>query len=662
MRSLQTVKTVALFRPRRLLRWLLPVLLPIHLWGLEEEWIDSLRPRMDSLFAALDPAHPSVAASVQSWQQGNDLEACASLIAYTRAHPPHLPGLEPTLVFPSGARERAEAFLTGQSISGSRRVPLKFRPDGGLDWEQRSADGDKEFAWMLNRHLFVVDLLEAGHNDPRLYEAADEVLADWILANPYPNRLTFSPAWRSLEVARRLLDTWGPHYDQLRQADVLSDETLLLLLSSIPEHADALHEHASVWGGNHLITEKAALVLAGLLWPEFRDAETWKTAGLQAVSREVLAQTYPDGAYMELSNHYQRVVLNNVQHVADLLRLADEPLDPALQTRLAAMWNYFAGVTKPNGTGPLNNAADREANATTLLPAAQSWNREDWLFTATHGEEGVAPTGKASRLYRWAGHAVFRDDWTARSDWAFFDYGPAGTAHQHDDALHLSVVLAGNDFLVDSGRYTYRPGPWKDYFAGPRAHNVVTFRDHQRRARPFKSQKPWSDWLFRDAHAQAVGGEQWFDPENQTPGGSWRQRRVVLHLVNQGFVVIDQLLGFGPAEITFRWHFAPGLEQAAITQNFRLESARPPVETTWRIGSEDPVAGWYSHQYGILEPSWERADVWRITGPQTMIWSVGISPEVVMQEDGKVVIVETADRTYRVDPDTFSVESLSAPE
>ena len=48
-----------------------------------------------------------------------------------------------------------------------------------------------------------------------------------------------------------------------------------------------------------------------------------------------------------------------------------------------------------------------------------------------------------------------RDGWHERAHWAWFDAGPWGIAHQHNDKLHLSVSPFGRDVLVDTGRYNY---------------------------------------------------------------------------------------------------------------------------------------------------------------------------------------------------------------
>jgi hypothetical protein len=617
--------------------------------AVEAEFVAAERPRLEKLFGSLDPAVEALAPALEAWRAGDLQGASAALVAYYRERPSRLPGLTPALTLRADTRHRADEFLAGRYDPVGQRVPLERRPDGGIDWQQRGPRGDKEFAWMLNRQHFLTDLLESHREtgDPAYAAAVDTVIADWVRQNPYPDRLTFSAPWRALEVARRMLDAWGAYFDALRAPGVLRDETLLLLLGSVPEHADALHDHASSWGGNHLVTEKVALVLLALQWPEFRDAARWRADGEAVTTREILAQTCPDGVHAELSNHYHRVMLQNAQHFAGLFRLAGESPPAAFAERLEAMWHYFLAVARPSGWGPLNNAGDAEHN---------------WLLAETLGPEATTllddVRARTLHLFPWAGQVILREDWTPGADWAFFDVGPHGTAHQHDDALHLSIDLAGEPFLVDAGRYTYQPGPWRDYFTGPRAHNVPTIAGFTRRTPPFRRVSPLDPVVLASPELVAAAGEQWFDAREPTDGRTWRHRRMLLQPAGGGFVVVDQLTGFGPLDLTFRWHFAPERGRAEIREAFAFEAAQPPEEI-WVRGSPNPVAGWRSRQYGEKEEAWQYEARWRAHGPQVVVWKVGAAALSEVRREGRGLHLDFASGSYLLDLPTFALRAAA---
>ena len=59
-------------------------------------------------------------------------------------------------------------------------------------------------AWVLNRQEVLPVLAGewASSGDESYRTKANALLADWIANSPYPSRLSFSPQWRALEVAR----------------------------------------------------------------------------------------------------------------------------------------------------------------------------------------------------------------------------------------------------------------------------------------------------------------------------------------------------------------------------------------------------------------------------------------------------------------------------
>jgi hypothetical protein len=366
----------------------------------------------------------------------------------------------------------ADDALQGVFTLQDVRATQARRPDGGIDWSDQGPRDDKEWAWFLNRHQFMRDLASAARTTrkPQYREALSAYLVDWVRANPYPDRLTFSAQWRALEVARRVLDVWTPLFYQ--SAAQLSPEARVMMLCSLVDHADALRNHASFWGGNHLLTEKTGLAMIAACWPEFRGADDWLAYALDVSQREIMAQTFPDGAYEELTNHYQRVVLVNVEQLLRVVRFAGLDVR-SLDERAEQMWDYFVGVMRPNGTGPLNSASDLEGNRAFLNGNWLEYGRPDWLYMASNGRAGTPPAEPPSRYFPYAGHAVMRSGWDGNAQWAFFDIGPHGTAHQHNDRLHLSVTLGLVDVLVDAGRYNYVPGPWSDYYEGAAAHNTL---------------------------------------------------------------------------------------------------------------------------------------------------------------------------------------------
>ena len=96
-------------------------------------------------------------------------------------------------------------------------------------------------------------------------------------------------------------------------------------------------------------------------------------------------------------------------------------------------------------------------NRQLIMDGYKKYNNPEWLFITANGKKGIAPKQK-SFFYPWAGQLISRSGYDKLAHWAFFDVGPWGSGHQHQDKLHLSISAYGYDFLVDSGRFAYTKG------------------------------------------------------------------------------------------------------------------------------------------------------------------------------------------------------------
>jgi hypothetical protein len=603
------------------------------------EFLEAHGARLERLFTELDPDHPVVGPIRREWYRGERMEAAAALSRYFASKQFPIEVLEP-ITYPANLLEQAEAALEDRFYLLEYWETVPRLNNGGLDWKHRGAAKDKEWAWMLNRHGIFPDLAEAYRltGDVAYVEYLNEIWQDWITNNSYPDHLTFSEPWRPLEVARRILHAWVHLF--YNEQDLLNPETRLLILSSLLDHGDALREHASFWGGNHLISEKLALLTLAFAWPELTNSADWRSYAIEQVSRQLMDQTYPDGSYKELSNHYQRVVLRNAQYFVRIMARLDPGFrERQVMQRIEEMWDFFARVTQPDGSGPVNNASDREENAAFLQKVDAFYNRPDWRYIATNGREGIAPAGSASRLFPWAGQAILRNGWSREADWVYFDAGPYGTAHQHIDRLHVSASLGGRPTLVDNGRYTYQPGPWRDYFKGPQGHNLILLDDKPAEQAPREVENklpvPFSDlpevaMAAATADFKLAGFAGLPGLEKKVP---WT--RAVL-LDRRGFLlVIDHLVTFSEHDLGARWHFHPDISEAEAISYLRLiHPTDLPVRFKSLVGSAPPdVGGFYSPDYNQKVPAPELRFNLRIDRPTTLVWLLQPPGTATMRAD-----------------------------
>jgi len=529
------------------------------------------------------------------------------------------------------AREALEGIYTQQGVTAEQ----PRRADGGIDWGWRGPRDDREWAWFMNRHIHWVSLLRAWRQtgEARYARAIAREARDWVEANPPPGRMSFSHAWRALEAARRIDGPWFEVVAALFGEAALDEEAAVLILASMVDHARYLRAHHAP-RGNHLVTELTALALVALAFPEFEESGEWLAYAGERLEAEILRQTYADGAQRELANHYQRVAIQSFRRYARLVEAAREQMgreagvSAGYAGRLAKMKDYFRLVMRPDGTGPLNNDSDLEDNRELL----EGWTGEP---VEVPEEDFVAP---------FAGHAVLRGEGVAgRRMWAFFDGGWHGTDHQHEDRLHVSLTLGGRDVLVDSGRYSYAPGPWRDYFAGARGHNGVLLNGEAAARAPLEGDGP------APLRYHAGRGFAWAAARNAWPvtslggTGGARHLRVVLRLAGGRLLVVDRVLVARPTEVAVRWHFHPDWDLAedapggagglALTAGQGAEKPGAawlslPAEAGeggWTValarGQQEPYPqGWYSPEYNERYPALAATYRRRAGGPLVTGW------------------------------------------
>lgn len=608
------------------------------------EWMCETEPdRVARVFDALDLSREGLKSAGDTWASGDREEACRVLLAYYVARSeesryrmaPVSPG--------AGIDDTAEAILrdeyTFQNVTGT---PPRG-PDGTLDWTCRGPEDDQEWAFFLNRHGHISTLLSAyvQTGNRRYAEGIDAHLREWVTKNAYPAQQTRDPRWRGLETMARIT-VWAQVFYGLAHDEVLSPAARLLILSSIPDHAHYTQNfHAA--GGNWLAMQMTALASAGFAWPEYAEAEPWIQYAQDTLFPQLSRQVYPDGVQKELASHYHGATLNPFQRFADLFAEEGRALPADWPACLELMWNYWADSLRPDGHGVLNNDSNLDFNRPRLLAVSDRYGRPDWAYIASNGEQGTRPDGPPSRLMPWAGQLISRSGFEADAHWSFFDAGPWGIGHQHQDKLHLSVAAFGMDFLVDAGRLYYKRDEWRTFICGTRAHNTLLIDgcvqqpDVMEAANPLPQDTYAITDTFDFARASFTAGYE--DLEGQVI-----HTRAVFYVRGRYWIVVDRVTTDTPRTVEALWHFHPdcdvSLDGAAAvgTRQGKTVTVFPVGDVDWSAtlvkGQTDPtIQGWYSPEYNIKTAAGCVTATAGIPGTTTFAWVIvpaaGAAPGMV---------------------------------
>lgn len=432
--------------------------------------------QMQTMLGEFNLDYPGLEKVKQAYSENKIPEACEYLLEYYKScnDAPHLRMEQPGITEKTDAL--ADTILNNVFIVQNVRGEVPWGTDGHRDWYYKGPNNDREWAWLSTRHSQVSEVLttyfETGN--PKYAEYIDLFLRDFIIKSmPYPDVKSSTSVWRGLEVAARA-KVWSRIFYGMLNSEYLSPATQLLMLSSLPDHA---HYNRNFHAGNNWLTmEMSALATVATNFPEYKNSGEWLEYSIETISESMKGQVYPDGTQTELTSHYHNVAMMNFVLFKEICDNANQTLPDFFNQTIENMYSYIAHAVRPDGNRILNNDGDKGSDRELILEGAKTYNKSEWQYMATNGKSGTEPKDGPSLFYPWAGHLISRNGYDKDAHWSFFDVGPWGSGHQHNDRLHLSISAFGRDLLVDAGRFAYTgevADKFRPYAKGTQGHNSV---------------------------------------------------------------------------------------------------------------------------------------------------------------------------------------------
>jgi hypothetical protein len=265
--------------------------------------------------------------------------------------------------------------------------------------------------------------------------------------------------------------------------------------------------------------------------------------------------------------------------------------------------------------------------------------RQDWLYITSNRKEGVPPAQTSWHL-PYAGWSMMRTGWGPQDKYLFFETGPFGVAHQHEDQLSLIVQLGARRLLTEGGVYSYDTSDWRRYVLSSRAHNVIHVDglEQNRRSKPetCATDTPYPSRWFTSAEFDFAQGEysSGFGPKNELQVTHTRQ---VLFVKPDYWLVVDRLQPADDKPHTYEAIFHLDAPAATVDETTHavtaevegtglrivpIATARPEVQIIQ--GQKEPVVqGWLpTGVHGVLKPIPTAVFRWQATGPSVMIFAL----------------------------------------
>jgi hypothetical protein len=529
-------------------------------------------------------------------------------------------------------------------------APLDFGKS--IDYLDVCLVGNIKYLWEPNRHLELVTLAQAFAltGEDRYLEGVGLRLQSWLDQCPYPKGVNWASA---LEVGIRLIN-WSLTWQLVggRSSTLFAGEQGNRLrerwLDSIFQHAHFVSHNYSRFSSanNHLLGEAAGVFIATCTWPYWNSFLGWGEKAKRILAREAETQTHADGVNREQAVAYQQFVMDFLILAGLAGRATGRGFPDDYWRTIERMMEFVQAILDVGGNVPMIGDADdgfvvhlsqepgfcpyRSLLATGALLfdrpdfAASSGGLDDKTRFLLGGDGWVdlqaragGPGGARRRSFPEGGYYLLGEGFDTESEVRLVaDCGALGylsiAAHGHADALAVWLSVAGREFLVDPGTYTYHGQPeWRAYFRGTRAHNTVTVDGQD------QSVQGGSFMWLKHAEARCLRFEKG-DEEDLFGGEHDGYRRLAdpvthrreIHRRGRVFEVTDTLVCKGGHAVERWWHFSEKCNVTVASHEIHAENQGSRIRLDPGIGqvhvyrgSGHPIAGWVSRRFDVKVPS-----------------------------------------------------------
>ena len=296
--------------------------------------------------------------------------------------------------------------------------------------------------------------------------------------------------------------------------------------------------------------EAEGLAFIAITFPEFQDSKKWSSEAINRLNTEINTQVYSDGHQRELAMGYHIGCIGWFTRTFDLvtMNLQTDAFPESYSKIVEKMCEIPMKFGFPDGTTP------QFGDSWTGLPGqiwgnlkswADKFKRDDFLYIATEGKEGIKPEETAYALEK-SGFYSMRSGWDINDICLILKCGPNGGGHCQPDNGTFELYAGGRHLMPDAGSYIYSGDPDnRAWFRQTKVHQTLTLNGNNTEYAPkLLLWKPGTD-----LNVLVVENASYPDLTH---------RRAVLFVDKKFFVIIDEAFGDGVGDIDLHFQLAPG--------------------------------------------------------------------------------------------------------
>lgn len=523
------------------------------------------------VFDLLDLTYPGLENVKYFYEQDDLYNAAVQLLDYYRQRAVINPTV--SMLAPS-ATEAAKSIADQATSEGGYRFKVSdyldedglgysFLKEGKLSWDIPEAMAEEDqFKSQMHRHQWMLTQARVykATGDSKYVKAWIEIYFDWLTNFPCPEGKTYDLPWWALQPATRAFDQMSI-FDYYVDAPEFTPEVLSNFLVAFHAHIKNItlnwYETES---SNIRLTQEQTVYTAGVLMPEFKDAQSWYDTGLNALISQVGKQFHEDGVHNEFDLGYHIGAVSAFYEIYKVAqfngKLQDLPADFLASLRNAA--NFVKDLIYPDYSVEIINDTH-----------ADSWNRsvltknfmkyaemfpddKEFEWVAYQGQAGVKPQSTLAS-YPVSGYYVMRNGWDEDAVMLIHKNSndPDNLYHNQSDNGHISLYVNGRHFLPDAGFYTYNDDENRKAYRETSMHNTITKEGQgliEKRAGKLLKTETASDYELVVTENEAYS--------------DLTHRRAIFFVNKTFFVIVDEAYGANAGKVNLNFNLWGGAGDA----------------------------------------------------------------------------------------------------
>ncbi|WP_297405904.1 alginate lyase family protein [uncultured Cetobacterium sp.] len=371
------------------------------------------------------------------------------------------------------------------------RVPFSFEEN--IIWT-KNPFGDPEWTFILNRHKYWIFLGKAYSvsKDIKYFNAFHNQINSWIdNVNIFENE--FKDCSRTIEMGIRCIN-WCKALYIFQEEQILPDNLEEKIFNSLNEQSKVLigtyddFRILSNWG----VLQNCGLLVFSLYFKEKIDFKYIFNLAMERLEYQCHIQILPDGTHWERSPMYHNEVLNSLLEVSIFLNRSNISIPEFILKSIEKLAYVNLAMIKPNYYQPIQGDSDH-TDLREILTRCSGVLGDETLkslgYSSINFETQWDLDKKSKEIYsalqskkplftsialKDSGNFYLRDEFKEDGNYLWFSCGPIGSGHGHGENLHFDLTYKGEDFFIDSGRFTYiDDNKERVYLKTPFAHNTT---------------------------------------------------------------------------------------------------------------------------------------------------------------------------------------------